>query len=120
MNYPTLKGMASCFTEPIVRAALNPSRRHDGNASASTLSLADAREYTGVSKEGSGRPNPTLANKKRVDEKYKRVGFHPHRKQWGLPADLVKQVIQKAKVEDEEKMRSLQRLRRFVPDNITH
>jgi len=25
VNYPTLKGMASCFTEPIVRAALNPS-----------------------------------------------------------------------------------------------
>jgi hypothetical protein len=24
VNYPTLKGMASCFTEPIVRAALNP------------------------------------------------------------------------------------------------
>ena len=30
----------------------------------------------------------------------------------------LKQAIQEAKVEDKEKMRSLQRLRRFVPDNI--
>jgi len=33
---------------------------------------------------------------------------------------MLKQVIQEAKVEDKEKMRSLQRLRRFVPDNIVH
>ncbi len=32
---------------------------------------------------------------------------------------ILKQVIQEAKVEEKEKMRSLQRLRRFVPDNIT-
>jgi hypothetical protein len=31
---------------------------------------------------------------------------------------ILKQAIQEAKMEDKEKMRSLQRLRRFVPDNI--
>jgi hypothetical protein len=33
---------------------------------------------------------------------------------------ILKQGIQEAKVEDKEEMRSLQRLRRFVPDNIAH
>jgi hypothetical protein len=32
----------------------------------------------------------------------------------------LKQATQEAKVEDKEKMRSLQRLRQFVPDNIAH
>lgn|GEM_PF-5671925 len=33
---------------------------------------------------------------------------------------ILKRAIQEAKVGEKEKMRSLQRLRRFVPDNITH
>jgi len=33
---------------------------------------------------------------------------------------MLQQAIQEAKVEDKEKMMSLQRLRRFVPDNIAH
>ena len=43
-----------------------------------------------------------------------------NRKAMDEPIRILKQAIQEAKVEDEKKMRSLQRLRRFVPDNIAH
>jgi len=33
---------------------------------------------------------------------------------------ILKKAVQEARVEDKEKMRSLQRLRRFVPDDIAH
>ena len=33
---------------------------------------------------------------------------------------ILKKAVQEARVEDKEKMRSLQRLRRFVPDDITY
>jgi hypothetical protein len=33
---------------------------------------------------------------------------------------MLKQAIEEAKVGDKEKMRSLQRLRRFVPDDVVH
>jgi len=48
------------------------------------------------------------------------VPYPVNRKAMDESIRILKQAIQEAKVEDREKMRSLQRLRRFVPDNIAH
>jgi hypothetical protein len=47
------------------------------------------------------------------------VPYPVNRKAMDESIHILKQAIQEAKVENKEKMRSLQRLRRFVPDNIT-
>lgn len=47
------------------------------------------------------------------------VPFPVDRRAMDESIDMLKQAIQEAKVGEKEKMRSLQRLRRFVPDNIT-
>jgi hypothetical protein len=48
------------------------------------------------------------------------VPYPVNRKAMDESIRILKQAIQEARVEDKEKMRSLQRLRRFVPDNIAH
>jgi hypothetical protein len=47
------------------------------------------------------------------------VPYPVNRKAMDESIQILKQAIEEAKVEDKEKMRSLQRLRQFVPDNIT-
>jgi len=48
------------------------------------------------------------------------VPYPLNRKAMDESIRMLKQAIQEAKVGDREKVRSLQRLRQFVPDNITH
>jgi len=48
------------------------------------------------------------------------VPYPVNRKAMDESIEILEQVIQEAKVEDKEKMRSLQRLRRFVPSNMVH
>jgi len=48
------------------------------------------------------------------------VPFPVNRKAMDESIQILKRAIQEAKVGNKEKVRSLQRLRRFVPDNITH
>jgi hypothetical protein len=47
-------------------------------------------------------------------------GYPVSRKAMDEPIQMLKQAIKKAKVRDKEKMRSLQRLRAFVPEDIAH
>ena len=48
------------------------------------------------------------------------VPYPVNRKAMDESIQILKQAVQEAKVEDKEKMRSLQRLRHFVPDDITY